>query len=56
MNTLCKIEVIKDGRNFAARAYLTDGPIKEYRHPVFEEVLTEMAVDLQDILEEKNLN
>ena len=54
MNPICKIEVLKDGRNFAARAYLADGSIKEYRHPVFEEVLTEMVVDLQDILEEKN--
>ncbi len=52
MNTICKIEVIKDGKDFAARAYLDD-TIKEYRHPVFEEVLTEMAIDLQDTLEEK---
>jgi hypothetical protein len=54
MNQICQIEVVKDGRDFAARAYLADGPIKEYRHPVFEEVLTELVVDLQDILEEKN--
>jgi hypothetical protein len=53
MNQICQIEVIKDGRHFAARAYLAEGAIKEYRHPVFEEVLTEMAVDLQDIFEEK---
>jgi len=54
MNTICKIEIIKDGRDFAARVFLADGPIKEYKHPVFEEVLTEMVIDLQDILEEKN--
>jgi hypothetical protein len=54
MNQICQIEIIKDGRHFAARAYLEDGPIKEYRHPVFEEVLTELVVDLQDILEEKD--
>jgi hypothetical protein len=53
MDTICQIEVIKDGRDFAARAYLADGAIKEYRHPVFEEALTEMVLDLQDILEEK---
>jgi hypothetical protein len=54
MNPICKIEVVKDGRFFAARAYLSEGRIKEYRHPIFEEVLTEMVVDLQDVLEEKN--
>jgi hypothetical protein len=54
MNTICKIEVIKDGRDYAARVFLADGVIKEYRHPVFEEVLTEMVIDLQDIFEEKN--
>jgi hypothetical protein len=53
MNPICKIEVVKDGRFFAAIAYLDGGKIKEYRHPVFEEVLTELVVDLQDILEEK---
>jgi hypothetical protein len=54
MRTICRIEIIKDGRNFAARVFLSDGPIKEYKHPVFEEALTEMVVDLQDIFEEKN--
>jgi hypothetical protein len=54
MNPICKIEIIKDGRNFAAIAHLADGPIKEYRHPVFEEVLTELVVDLQDTLDDKN--
>jgi hypothetical protein len=53
MDSICRIEVIKDGREFAARTYLDTGKIKEYRHPVFEEVLTEMVIDLQDILEEK---
>ena len=52
METVCHIEIIKDGRDFAARAYLASGSIKEYRHPVFEEVLTEMVIDLQELLEE----
>ena len=54
MDQICQIEIIKDGRDFAARAYLTDGSIKEYRNPVFEEVLTEMVIDLLDILEKIN--
>jgi hypothetical protein len=54
MKNICRIEIIKDGRNYAARVFLADGPIKEYKHPVFEEALTEMVVDLQDICEEKS--
>ena len=53
MDKICQIEILKDGIDFAARAYLVSGPIKEYRHPVFEEMLTEMVIDIQDILEEK---
>lgn len=53
MDPLCQIEIIKDGRDFAARAHLAGGQIKEYRHPVFEEVLTEMVIDLQEMLEEE---
>jgi hypothetical protein len=52
MDPLCKIEIIKDGRDFAARAHLSSGSIKEYRHPVFEEVLTEMVIDLQETFED----
>lgn len=51
MNEICQIEIVKDERDFAARAYLADGLIKEYRHPIFEEVFTEIVIDLQDILE-----
>jgi hypothetical protein len=53
METVCRIEIIKDGRNFAARTHLSSGSIKEYHHPIFEEVLTEMVIDLQDMLEEE---
>jgi len=52
MKTVCRIEIIKDGRDFSVIAYLASGSIKEYRHQVFEEVLTEMVVDLQELLEE----
>jgi hypothetical protein len=52
LETVCRIEVVKDGREFAVRAHLQEGSIKEYRHPQFEEVLTEMVVDLQGLLEE----
>lgn len=53
METVCRIEIIKDGRYFAAIAHLASGSIKEYRHHVFGEVLTEMVIDLQELLEEE---
>jgi hypothetical protein len=52
MDSLCKIDILKNGRDFMVRIYLEDGGIKEYRRPVFEEVLTEMVIDLQEFLEE----
>lgn len=52
METVCRIEIAKEGRNFVARAHLNDGQKKEYRHQVFEDVLTEMVVDLQELVEE----
>jgi len=52
METVCHIEIIKDGRDFVARAHLASGAIKEYRHAVFEDVLTEMVIDLQEELSE----
>ena len=55
MDPLCQIEILKDGINYAARAYLSSGSVKEYKHPIFEEVLTEMVIDLQDLLDEKTL-
>ena len=51
METICRIEIIKDGIDFVVRASLTSGSIREYRHKVFEEVLTEMAISLQELLE-----
>ena len=52
METVCHIEIIKDGRDFVARAHMSNGSIKEYRHQVFEDVLTEMVIDLQEELAE----
>jgi hypothetical protein len=52
METVCHIEIIKDGRDFIARAHMANGSIKEYRHQVFEDVLTEMVIDLQEELSE----
>jgi hypothetical protein len=52
METVCHIEIIKDGREFVARAHMSNGAIKEYRHQVFEDVLTEMVIDLQEELAE----
>ena len=53
MKTLCRIEILKEGRNYVARAQIEEKPIKEYRHPVFEEVATEMVLDIQGLLEDK---
>ena len=52
METVCHIEIVKDGRDFVARVHLVDGSTKEYRHQVFEDALTEMVIDLQEELAE----
>jgi hypothetical protein len=52
METVCHIEILKDGRDFIARAHLANGSVKEYRHQIFEDVLTEMVIDLQEELSE----
>jgi hypothetical protein len=54
MDKICKIEVLKDGGFYKVRAHLNQDASKEYRHSDFEEVLTEMVIDLQDVLEDKN--
>ena len=48
MGIVYNIEILKDGDYFIVRVYLTDGSIQEYRHQNFEDVLTEMVIDLQD--------
>jgi len=50
METVCHIEIIKDGRDFVARVHFESGAVKEYRHQIFEDVLTEMVIDLQEEL------
>ena len=52
METVCHIEIVKDGQDFVARVHLSDGSTKEYRHRVFEDALTEMVIDLQEELAE----
>jgi hypothetical protein len=52
LEVVCRLEILKEGKDYVARAYLDDRSIKEYRHPVFEEVATEMALDIQGLLED----
>ena len=52
MDSVCNIEIIKDGEEFVARVHLANGSIKEYRHKNFEEVLTELVIGLQEELDE----
>ncbi|MEA3458225.1 MAG: hypothetical protein U9R21_06055 [Candidatus Thermoplasmatota archaeon] len=52
MELVCRIEVIKEGRVFVVKAHLPNSSTKEYRHQNFENVLTEMAIGLQDSIEE----
>ena len=52
METVCHIEIIKDGQDFVARVHLLNEATKEYRHQIFEDALTEMVIDLQEELAE----
>jgi hypothetical protein len=52
VEVVCNIEIIKDGAYFVVKVHLTDGSIREYRHHAFEDVLTEMVIDLQEELSE----
>ena len=52
MELVCNIEIIKDGIEYIVRVRLTNGLIREYRHHVFEDVLTEMVISLQEELGE----
>ena len=38
--------------DFVVRVHLPNGSVKEYRHHVFKDVLTEMVIDLQEELSE----
>ena len=48
MEMICNIEIVKDGVDFVVRVHLVNGSIREYRHQVFEDVLTEMVIGLQE--------
>lgn len=45
--SLCRIEILKDGSEFIARA-MTQGGTKEYRNVLFEDLLRELFIDLQE--------
>ena len=45
--SLCRIEILKEGSEFIAKAQ-TQGGTKEYRNTVFEDLLREMFIDLQE--------
>lgn len=47
---LCQIEVLKDGHFFIARTQTESGQAKEYKNTVFEDLLTEMLITLQEQL------
>ena len=47
---LCQIEVLKDGHFFIARTQTDTGQVKEYKNTVFEDLLTEMLITLQEQL------
>ncbi len=45
--SLCRIEILKEGREFVAKAR-TQGGTKEYRNTIFEDLLRELFIDLQE--------
>jgi outer membrane biosynthesis protein TonB len=47
---LCQIEVLKDGHFFIARTQTDSGQAKEFKNTVFEDLLTEMLITLQEQL------
>ncbi len=44
---LCRIEIVKEGREFIAKAR-TQAGIREYRNIIFEDMLRELVIDLQE--------
>ena len=48
MDTICNIEIVKDNKDYVIRVYLPNENVKEYRNESFEEVLTEMVVELKE--------
>ncbi len=50
MELVCNIEILKNVVDFIVKVHLADGSIRIYHHHIFEDVLTEMTIDLQDEL------
>jgi hypothetical protein len=48
---LCYIEILKSGTMFLARSNV-NGTSREYKNAVFEDMLTELVVDLQEEIQE----
>ena len=46
--SLCRIEIVKDGREFVAKTHSQTGGNREYRNTIFEDMLTELVIDLQE--------
>ena len=45
--SLCRIEILKEGGEFIAKVQ-TQGGTKEYRNTIFEDLLRELFIDLQE--------
>lgn len=50
---LCHIEIVKEGHFFIARTE-TDAGEKEFKNTVFEDMLTEMMITLEEQLIDKH--
>ena len=48
MDIVYNIEILKDGDYYVVVVHLANGSIREYRHQNFEDVITEMVIDLQE--------
>ena len=47
-DVLCNIEIVKDNDNFVARIQSDYGGNREYKSKNFEEVIEQMAMELQE--------
>ncbi len=47
---VCHIDLVKDGQHFVARTETEGGEEKEYKNTVFEDLLTEMFLNLQETI------
>lgn len=48
---LCHIEIMKEGHHFIATTETADGKEKEYKNTVFEDMLTEILISVQENLD-----